>query len=303
MPHKATQQPVVVELPAWGVFVFESHHAANFRMEVSRHEALEVFYVLGGAGVFELETKPLRCMSGDVVVVPVGHRHRITDDPVQPLSLHGVRIRPDVWKADPGLELLLPAGRLPRDEIGSLQVRAEFRRLLFEQTSRRPGCGAMMAGLALELLVLLARHRGRIPNQNASPPRATSSMRETVEGYIAELEHQFFAPAKIDHIAKQLGMSRRRFTDLFRDATGTTWADHVRQLRVDHSKHLLMATDRSVASVAFESGFEDLSSFYRAFQRQEGISPHRWRQEQTESQVSVGVGKKISPARKVSRRK
>src|SRR5438105_15562910 len=89
--------PLQVVMPAWGVCVFESHHAADFRMEVSRHDELEVFYVLGGAGAFELTGQTVACSPGDVVVVPSAVAHRIIDNPTRPLSLLGVRVRPDVW--------------------------------------------------------------------------------------------------------------------------------------------------------------------------------------------------------------
>lgn len=280
MGTKPTRQPTVVEMPAWGVYVFESHHAADFRMQVAQHQAAEAFYVLDGAGVFDLEDRPVSCVAGDVMVVPVNHRHRIEDNRKKPLSLYGVRIHPTVWQCDRDIERHLTPGRLPRDQMVSLQVRAEVRRLLFEQTCCRPGYAGMMVGLALQLLALLARSRNLGSAPASLETRSGSSLRETVEAYVAELNRRFFEPAKIDMIAKQLGMSRRRFTELFREITETSWSDYLRGLRVDHSKQLLLETNRSVLSIAFESGFEDLSSFYRAFQRQEGTSPHRWRQQQ-----------------------
>jgi AraC family L-rhamnose operon regulatory protein RhaS len=280
MGTKTTRQPTVVEMPAWGVFVFESHHAADFRMQVSQHQAAEVFYVLGGAGAFELEGRSIPCIAGDVMIVPVNHRHRIEDNRKDPLSLYGVRIHPTVWQCDHEIERHLMPGRLPRDQMVSLQVRAEVRRLLFEQTCCRPGYAGMMVGLALQLLALLARSRTHSTATPAPEARGSSNLREAVKAYVAELNRKFFEPAKIDVIARQLGMSRRRFTELFREVTGTSWSDYLRGLRVDHSKQLLLETNRSVLSIAFESGFEDLSSFYRAFQRQEGTSPHRWRQQQ-----------------------
>ena len=74
-------------------------------------------------------------------------------------------------------------------------------------------------------------------------------------------------------------MSRRRFTQLFREVTGSTWADHLADLRVGYARQLLEETDRSIVAIAFESGFEDLSSFYRAFKKRTGLAPNRWRQE------------------------
>jgi AraC family L-rhamnose operon regulatory protein RhaS len=282
MTRNPTQQPAVVEMPPWGVSVFESHHAANFRMDVSRHQALEVFYVLGGEGVFELEGRPVRCAPGDVVIIAVGQGHRIKDDPSQPLSLLGVRIRPDVWRSDPTLERQLPLGRLPANDLVSVQVRAEVRRLLFEQTTRRPGYPGMMVGVTLQLLALLVRSAGSVARQQPLEASTVSGHREAVAAYVAELDRRFFEPTKIDSIARQLGMSRRRFTELFREVTNTTWSDYVRTLRINHSKQLLRETARSVLAIAFESGFEDLSSFYRAFQRQEGMAPQRWRQQQSD---------------------
>jgi len=183
---------------------------------------------------------------------------------------------------------------LPRDKMLSLQVRAEVRRLLFEQTCRRPGHAGMIVGLTLQLLALLARSRSHGPAVIPVDSRANSTLRESVEAYVSELNRRFFEPAKINVIAKQLGMSRRRFTELFRDVTGSSWSDYLRGLRVNHSKQLLLETNRSVLSIAFESGFEDLSSFYRVFQRQEGTSPHRWRQQQA-NQSRVLKGAKQPP--------
>ena len=267
----STRRPAQVEMPDWGVCVFESHHAADFRMEVSRHNELEVFYVLDGAGVFELDRRELPCGAGDVVVVHPGLGHRIIDEPGRPLSLLGVRVRPALWAQDPELGRPIPANRLPRDAVAGPRVRAAVRRLLFEQTSRQPGRAGMMVGLVLQLLAMLTRARG------AAPAGPRPDLRGTVEAYVAELAHRFFEPARLDGVAAQLGMSRRRFTGLFREVTGTTWGEYLRRLRVEHAKRLLRSTGRSVLAVTFESGFDDLSSFYRAFRRHEGVSPQRWR--------------------------
>ena len=272
------RRPARVEMPAWGVGVFESRHASDFRMDLARHTALEVFYVLGGAGTFELDDVPHACRTGDVVVVPVGSAHRILDDPGRPLSLLGVRIEPAVWAGVPDLVQQLPIGRIPRDAVLSARVRAEVRRLLVEQTGRQSGRAAMMVALALQLLAGLARSKSLRDQPGGSQVEARSDLRGAVAAYVADLGHRFFEAARLDGVARQLGMSRRRFTALFREVTGATWADYVRRLRVGHAKRLLRATDRSVLAVAFESGFEDLSSFYRAFERLEKTTPHRWRQ-------------------------
>src|SRR6516165_7669525 len=122
----------------------------------------------------------------------------------------------------------------------------------------------MMVGVTLQLLALLVRSAGSVARQQPLEASTVSGHREAVAAYVAELDRRFFEPTKIDSIARQLGMSRRRFTELFREVTNTTWSDYVRTLRINHSKQLLRETARSVLAIAFESGFEDLSSFHRA---------------------------------------
>ena len=101
--------------------------------------------------------------------------------------------------------------------------------------------------------------------------------RQAVDRYLAELPDRFFEPTMLDQVAGELGMSRRRFTGLFRERAGESWADRVARLRVGHACRLLTDTPRSIAAIAFEVGYEDLSGFYRAFKRFVGVPPDAYR--------------------------
>ena len=80
---------------------------------------------------------------------------------------------------------------------------------------------------------------------------------------------------KIDHFAQR--PSRCRLTLLFRMATGEVWQPHLRPLIIEHAKHLLTSSKWSVGAGAFECGFEDLSSFNRAFNATTQLPPNAWR--------------------------
>ena len=188
--------------------------------------------------------------------------------------------------------MYLPAGRLPLGPALAARARSDLRRLLFEQTLARAGGHCLIAGLTLQLLALLAQV-GDAPSADRHP----DELRDAVRRYAEELPGRFFEAAHLDQAAAELGMSRRRFTQLFREVTGSTWADLLAQLRIDYACQLLRATRRSVLSVAFECGYEDLSGFYRAFKRQTGLAPHAWRQWQAADSCPIGQNGLPDPPR------
>src|SRR5262245_211724 len=187
MEQTFRRRPIEVTRPGNGVFVLESHHAPGFRMPAQRHDFLEIFYVLDGAGAFQIEGQRHPCRKGDVVVVPVGRLHRIEDDPARPLELFGVCVAAHVWQMEPALVDDLSAGLLPVSTLLATQMRADLRRLIYEQTLGRPGSRAWVVGQTLQLLVALVR--SRLGAAAAKPPRLAepvSEHRQAVSRYVAE---------------------------------------------------------------------------------------------------------------------
>src|SRR5579875_3063537 len=275
------RRPVDVALPAHGVFVLESHHAPDFRMAAQCHDFLEIFYVLKGNGVFHIDNQQHSAHQSDILIVPAQCVHVIEDDPMEPLALYGICIAPHVLRHEPALLKRLPVGRLPASKLLAARVRADLRQLLFEQTQTRPGRCTLILGLTLQLLARLARSSlDTVPPASAANSSA-SDHRQAVARYVADLSHRFFEDTTLDHVAAELGMSRRRFTHLFRQTVGTSWSAYLTQLRMDYACQLLRETSRSILAIAFETGYEDLSSFYRAFKREKGLPPRAWRERHT----------------------
>jgi AraC family L-rhamnose operon regulatory protein RhaS len=106
------------------------------------------------------------------------------------------------------------------------------------------------------------------------PPVADDPL---LEAYLAWLHRNFFEPLSLEDAAVATGMSRRTFTNRFKARTGTTWLDYLNALRIRHAELLLKQTDRKITSIAFQCGFDDLTTFYRAFKRINGMNPSELR--------------------------
>ena len=155
------------------------------------------------------------------------------------------------------------------------RIEAGLRRLLFQQTHGGSHASLAMATATLELFHLLISKEAGDKNFKAVNNRNTSEMLR----YIDFLDSHFFESQDIDTAARQLGVSRRTFTKRFRELTGKSWLDYVRGKAIEHAKRLLTETSAPITSISFECGFSDLSTFYRQFKRQVGMSPAVWRKE------------------------
>lgn len=78
------------------------------------------------------------------------------------------------------------------------------------------------------------------------------------------------------HIAEHMGMSNRTLTRRLAEH-GVTFRDLIKKTQENIAKELLTNSNRSIAEIAFETGFSEQSSFNRAFKRWTNLNPLEYR--------------------------
>lgn len=289
-------EPVAENLDPIGLWAFESRHSESFAMGFTRHRFVKLLLITQGSGTVHGDWGDRVCKMGDLVVVPAGLRHRIIDDPRHPIALYGLGIAAKLLRCVPGVTAALPSGVLRAEQLGPLRLEQRMRRLLYahRQADQVYRLAAVAAALDLVAQVLLAvqvspPHGTATEPVVRSPEEGTGSLSGAaaaeaavgddpmLESYLVWLQHNFFESQSLDDAARACGMSRRHFTAAFRRRTGRTWLDYRNRLRVQHAIDLLQNTDRKMASIAFQSGFDDLSTFYRVVHRVAGLRPGQLR--------------------------
>ena len=91
------------------------------------------------------------------------------------------------------------------------------------------------------------------------------------------LESEFASPIRIADLATRFLVSRRTLETHFRDVTGTTIAEEVCRLRIEHAKHLLSTTGDSQEKIATACGFYNASHLSATFRSRLGIRPSAFR--------------------------
>lgn len=88
---------------------------------------------------------------------------------------------------------------------------------------------------------------------------------------------------QLPDIAHHVGMSRSYFSRCFRDISGKTFQEFVRDLRIEHAKKLLRHSHRSISWIAAESGYPNERYFSRVFREMTGMIPRDYRRQHHQS--------------------
>ncbi len=271
--------PAEVWFPDFGIYMAESQHSDDFRMDWTYHPFFKIFYVWEGAGALWTSGRKYAIKASCVVLLPPGIRHRIVDTPSKPLSIFILCIQ-NTFVTDLADEGGLTACRVIDHGTLCVVTKRLVKDILYEQTLNHAGSEVLTTGLVLELMGLLIRERAGRLEETKETLLDKPLSHARVAASIRNLENYFYRPQTLEETAERVGLKPRRYSQLFRTITGETWPAFLRNLRVEHAKHLMTQTDRSLIAIAFECGFDDISSFYRAFGRVEGASPNAWRRKE-----------------------
>jgi AraC-like DNA-binding protein/ligand-binding sensor protein len=127
----------------------------------------------------------------------------------------------------------------------------------------------------VRLLVFFAKQLSTLSNQlcieqKSEEPAVVTRARQ----FIAENRRK---PITLRTVAQASGASMFHFCKLFRATTGVKFTEYVARSRVEDARELLCNRRLRMCEVAYESGFQSLTAFHRAFQRILGQSPTDYR--------------------------
>jgi len=81
-----------------------------------------------------------------------------------------------------------------------------------------------------------------------------------------------------DFALSKMGMGKTRFCKFFQSRTGMSYVDYINKVRIEQAVRMLVETDWTVESIAYDCGFDTLSNFYKYFKKRQGVSPRKFRQ-------------------------
>jgi len=165
----------------------------------------------------------------------------------------------------------------PSDGVGRLRVQNQetweylverFSKLIeTSQSLMRERQSIIMA--ILEEILHWCRESGVKESPTLRDPRILKTI-DVIHGNL-------ISPFKVEELARGSHLSASRFAHLFKDQVGFTPMQYIEQCRLKRACDLLTMTDKSIAQISEEVGFNSPFYFTRVFSRHYGTSPTGYR--------------------------
>ena len=102
-------------------------------------------------------------------------------------------------------------------------------------------------------------------------------MDRRVELVVQQIEADVSGAWDTARLAADVNLSASRFRHLFKEETGMTVTQYLRERRLERAEVLLRTTFISIKEVMTESGLTSVSHFVQYFKRRYGMSPGAYR--------------------------
>ena len=289
----------------WAILSPSSDVLARTLLPDAEH-LIEYHLVVEGGCYIEVDGEaPVELRAGDLVMVPHGDSHRMRSDRVSTIPLvaadparmfrAGTIATPSFGGG--GVMTRLVCGYLAIDrrlckslidalprvlkvdasgsEVGGW-LQTYLRMRLVAGGEHQPGGACVLAKLS-ELMFVEAVRR-YVESLPAGCAGWLGGLKDPAVGKALGMLHGSPArPWTVESLARQIGVSRSALADRFSTLIGRSPMQYLTQWRLALAAHMLQATKKTAAVVAFEVGYESEAAFSRAFRREFGAPPAMWR--------------------------
>ena len=284
-----------------------SHIMASYLSSASKH--VIIFHLLTegrGYTQFDGEGRSIPLNAGDIVIFPHGDPHIMGNGlPVKPVdsaealervlsgglpvSRYGgggeiTKLICGYMACEPQLSQVFLSGLPPivkmniRNDASGQWLEHSIRYSVGQADAAGPGGEAVLAKLSEALFIeTLRRYIALLPPEQTG---WLAGVRDQAVGKALALLHRKPThPWTVASLANEVGVSRSVLAERFRRYLSETPMAYLTRWRLQLGVQMLTSTNNSVAQIAAEVGYESEPSFNRAFKREFGLPPARFRKE------------------------
>lgn len=247
------------------------------------HNEMEIIYIKKGSGVIAVDLISFCVSQGDIVVVPPGHLHSI-----QQLANHLMEYENIIFQVS---MLMAPKGDLCTEDFflpliqGKIQFNYHYPADSFQHhglseclDSIDEICKSFPPGyqLAVKGQLFIFFYHLRFCMQNHPHSQNAKSL-DRLKEILKYVETNYQEKISIANAAAICSFSQPHFMKFFKKHMAVSFTDYLNDYRLTIAARLLISSEDTVANIAVDTGFDNLSYFHRIFKRKYQCTPMEFR--------------------------
>jgi AraC-like DNA-binding protein len=291
-----------LELKGWLSSRTEMTPSWRFEFAASQDMIFHILQRGGGYLSVGKESEPLRVEDGDVILLPHGHAHMLCDEPTSPLT-QAVHLNYEAYREHQlflsekeGPKMVMLCGAFQLEQAGNFSLLHSLPKVIHlpgdqgrmahgfteivhliahESVSQQSGYEVMLRHLTEMLFVQVVR--SWIDQQADASRGWLAALRDQPISTALGLIHQ--SPErgwKVEELAREVALSRSVFSSRFTRLVGEPPMKYLTRWRMYKATRLLK-NEVKVAKIALLLGYESEEAFRKAFKREVGMPPARYR--------------------------
>ncbi|MBQ0110593.1 MAG: helix-turn-helix transcriptional regulator [Oscillospiraceae bacterium] len=241
------------------------------------HEEIEMKCFYEGNSTLLIGDNLVEVEAGDVVVMNPYELHATLHQGTVPGKYYIIMISPDFFQANGCYELDL------KNLLFTKHMRFQtlfknnrtlcdvFEKIVKETEEQKPYYKVTVTGLIFELFTYIIRE-GMHKDENPKNSSAFTTY-SSIEPALRYIRDYYSQPLKMDDLVAQCNICKQYFCRVFKNVTGKTAMEYLRDYRLQVANTLIINTDKNMMKIAEMCGFPSENYFVRCYKKYYGISP------------------------------
>lgn len=243
-------------------------------MESHIHSHYEIVYLVEGHCIYTIENKEYFFTPGSLVFTRPNEFHSFSFPENSAYKRHFIHIYPDYIKDYPELIEFLnsdkPMQYFPPEYVTEYGIDSCFDAMRKSKHWAEPGTRLMSLGCILHILAAMIRLSATKPVLKSDVPN------RNMQKILKYIDSHYTANPSRDKIAEAMHLSPVHVSRLFRNETGMTLKNYINLRKLILAKNMIVDGEQ-LTLIPEKCGFENYSTFYRAFMKHIGCSPEVFR--------------------------
>lgn len=238
----------------------------NYHLIRDNYNSLLITHIIDGSFTFVKDNNPITAHAGDTVILDCYKPHEYyTNDRFESIWIHISGVN--------SFDLFQEIEKTEGNIVKCRDIH-HVKKLLFRIYD---GISSVNPPSELNMSLDIYKLFAELLNPQSIKSKGENDYEDNIQlvkDYICENLNENITVKKL---ADYVHMSTSHFSRVFKQQTGFSPYDYVLISRLNKAKYLLQKTDMTVASIAYEIGFNSESNFIYFFTENEGISPGKFR--------------------------